>query len=221
MALKKPLELTPAIYEYLIDHSLRDSDVLKALREETEELPLGVMQIAPEQGQFLNLLVKLIGAKKCIEVGVFTGYSALCIASALPEDGTLLACDVNAEWTAIAQRYWKKAGVAEQVNLILAPAVKTLDAAMANGETSSYDFAFIDADKTNYSNYYERCLSLLRPGGLIVIDNVLWGGSVADLTKDDADTAALRAIATAVHQDGRVDSSMIPVADGLLLCRKR
>ncbi len=220
MALKQPLQLTPQLYDYLLSNSLRDDEVLKALRTETASLPLGVMQIAPEQGQLLNLLVKLTGARRCIEVGVFTGYSALCIARALPTDGMLLACDISEEWTSVARRYWQQAGVAERVNLQLAPAIETLDTAIANGEADSYDFAFIDADKTNYQNYYERCLTLLRPGGLIVIDNVLWGGSVADISKQDDDTRALRAIATRIHGDGRVDSSMIPVADGLLLCRK-
>lgn len=221
MALKQPLQLTPPLYDYLLSSSLRDDGVLKALREETASLPLGVMQIAPEQGQLLNLLAKLIGAQRCIEVGVFTGYSALCIARALPDNGTLLACDISEEWTSIARRYWQRAGVSERVNLQLAPAVETLDNAIARGESASYDFAFIDADKANYQTYYERCLTLLRPGGLIIIDNVLWSGSVADSDKQDEDTQALRAIATFVYGDERVDSSMIPVADGLLLCRKR
>jgi len=179
------------------------------------------MQIAPEQGQLMGMLVRLMSARRCIEVGVFTGYSSLAVALALPEDGELLACDISEEWTAIARRYWRKAKVADKVNLVLGPALKTLDAELDAGKAGTFDFAFIDADKTNYAGYFERCLKLLRPGGLIAVDNTLWSGRVADPKVRDADTRALRAFNAKVAVDERVDLCLVPIADGLTLCRKR
>lgn len=217
----RSLTLTDALYDYLLRNSLREPAVLAELRAETSRLPSSSMQIAPEQGQFMALLVELIGARRTLEIGTFTGYSSLCVALALPADGTVTACDVSEEYTAVARRYWAKAGVAEKVDLRLAPAVETLDGLLAEERAGSYDFAFIDADKTGYDAYYERCLVLLRPGGLIAIDNVLWGGEVADPAKTDADTAAIRALNAKLRDDSRVSMSLIPVGDGLLLARKR
>jgi len=201
--------------------ALREPKLFAALREETAQLPMARMQIAPEQGQLMGMLVRLMSARRCIEVGVFTGYSSLAVALALPEDGELLACDVSEEWTAIARRYWQRAGVADKINLVLAPALATLDAELAAGRAGTFDFAFIDADKTNYARYYERCLTLLRPGGMIAVDNTLWSGRVADPKVRDADTRALRAFNAKVAVDERVDLCLVPIADGLTLCRKR
>lgn len=215
------LNLTPALYEYLLKVSLRDDPLLQRLRDETGRMAQANMQIAPEQGQFMALLVKLIGARRCIEVGTFTGYSALCVARALPADGSLLACDVSEEWTSVARRYWREAGVAARIDLRIAPAADTLRALVDDGGAGRYDFAFIDADKVAYADYYELCLQLLRAGGLIAVDNTLWGGAVADPAKDDADTRALRAFNLALRDDARVDVSLVPVGDGLTLARKR
>ena len=217
----KSLGLAPQVYDYLLHNSLREPDVARRLREETAGLPLSRMQIAPEQGQYMALLARLIGARQVIEIGVFTGYSALCVAQALPQDGRLLACDVSEEWTDIARRYWVEAGVARRIELVLAPAMDTLQARLAAGEAGCYDMAFIDADKTAYTDYYEACLRLLRPGGLILVDNVLWSGRVADQGDQDADTLALRAFNKRLLDDERIDLSMLPVADGLSLARKR
>lgn len=217
----RSIELTDSLYDYLCQHSLRESDLLLALREETAGLAKSMMQIAPEQGQFMALLVRLINAQRCIEVGVFTGYSSLCIAQTLPEDGRLLACDLSIEWTDIARRYWQRAGVSEKINLQLAPAMETLEVCRVQGEEQSYDFAFIDADKQNYDGYYEHCLALLRPGGVIVLDNMLWDGAVADPDQNDPDTAALKALNRKLHADERIDLSLLPIADGISLCRKR
>ena len=200
--------------------SLREHPVLAELRAAMREHPLARMQIAPEQGQFMAFLVHLLGARRCIEIGVFTGYSALAVALALPPDGRVLGCDLSEEYTNIARHYWEKAGVANRIDLHLAPALDTLDALLASGETGCFDLAFIDADKTGYDAYYERCLALCRPGGLIVIDNVLWGGRVARQAEDE-DTAALQALNRKLHDDERIDLSMLPVADGLTLARKR
>ena len=216
----RTITMTDPIYAYLQGHSLREHEVLRALREETSGIKMAVMQISPEQGQFMALLAKLIGAKRCIEVGVFTGYSALSVALALPPDGKIIACDVSEEWTAMARRYWKRAGMDAKIELKLAPAVETLDALLAAGGAGQYDFAFIDADKTNYLQYYERILKLLRKGGLMSIDNTLWSGKVADPAVTDADTVALRALNDFVHHDARVDMSLLPVGDGLTLVRK-
>ncbi len=217
----KTLGLGPALYDYLLDNSLREPEILQKLRQETAEHPMSQMQIAPEQGQFMSLLVQLMGAKKALEVGVFTGYSSLCVALALPADGQLVACDVNEEFTAIARRYWDLAGVSDKITLHIAPAVETLDRLLAAGQAGTFDFAFIDADKSNYQVYYERSLQLVRPGGLIAIDNVLWSGEVADPAVQDTRTQAIRALNHALHQDERVTISLVPIADGLTLAVKR
>jgi caffeoyl-CoA O-methyltransferase len=179
------------------------------------------MQISPEQGQFMRLLVELLGARRTLEIGVYTGYSSLCVAQALPEDGQLIACDVNAEYTAIARRYWQRAGLEQRIRLELGPALATLDGLIAAGESGRFDFAFIDADKENYQGYYERSLQLLRRGGLIAIDNVLWGGSVADPADQKSTTLAIRALNARLVEDSRVSVSLIPIGDGLFLARKR
>lgn len=217
----RTLNLTDRLYDYLLSVSLREPDLLRQLREETAQHPMGQMQIAPEQGQLMALLIKLMGAKKALEIGVFTGYSALSVAIALPDDGTLVACDVSEEYTAIARRYWEKAGVAHKIDLRIAPALETLDHLLADGQANTFDFAFIDADKSSYDNYYERSLQLVRRGGLIVLDNVLWSGSVADEQDTQKRTQALRALNQKIHQDDRVFPSLLPVADGLTLALKR
>ena len=199
---------------------VRESPLLARLREETARLPEARMQIAAEEGQFLTLLLKLIGARRCVEVGVFTGYSSLVTALALPDGGSLLACDVSEQWTSIARRYWKEAGVSSRIELRLAPALQTLETELARGAAGTYDFAFIDADKTNYIAYYESCFKLLRPGGLVAVDNTLWSGRVADATVKDADTNAIRAFNRHVADDKRVDFCLVPIADGVTLARK-
>lgn len=216
----KTLNLTPRVYEYLLAHSLRDTPILLGLREETAKMKQGRMQISPEQGQLMALLVKLMGAHRTIEVGVFTGYSSLCVALALPSDGRILACDMSEEWTSIGKRYWERAGVAHKIDLRLAPGATTLAALLKDGGAGKYDFAFIDADKSNYGTYYEQCLELLRPGGLIAVDNTLWSGEVADPAVKDADTVAIRALNEKMHRDTRVEVSMLPVGDGLTLALK-
>lgn len=216
----RTIAMTDALYAYLQEHSIREPDVLQALRKETAGIKHANMQISPEQGQFMALLAKLIGAKRCIEVGVFTGYSSISVALALPPDGRIVACDVSEEWTAVARRYWKLAGVEGKIELKLAPAVQTLDALLAAGGAGQYDFAFIDADKTSYLAYYERILKLLRKGGLMTIDNTLWSGKVADPAASEPDTVALRALNDFVHRDARVDMSLLPLGDGLTLARK-
>lgn len=216
----RTLNLDDTLYDYLLSHSLREHPAQTALRAATRDHARGGMQISPEQGQFMALLVRLMGARKTIEVGVFTGYSALTVALALPDDGQVLACDISDEYTRIARPYWEQAKVAHKIDLQLAPALETLDARLAAGGAGQYDFAFIDADKSAYDGYYERCLQLLRPGGLIAIDNVLWDGSVA-APAEDADTAALQALNLKLHADQRIDLSMLPVGDGLTLARKR
>jgi caffeoyl-CoA O-methyltransferase len=213
--------MTPALQEYLLQVSLREPELLGRLREETASHRGSGMQIAPEQGQFMALLVKLMGARRCLEVGVYTGYSSLAVALALPADGRLLACDLNEEWTRVARRYWEEAGVAGRVELRLGPALETLDQLLREGEAGCFDFAFVDADKREYQAYYERVLQLLRSGGLVAIDNVLWGGSVVDAKDDSEDTRAIRQFNAALAEDQRVDLSLIPIADGLTLARKR
>lgn len=218
---KQSIGLSDELYRYLLDVSLRESPLLRRLREETARDPLARMQIAPEQGQFMSLLVRLLGARRAIEVGVFTGYSSLCVAAALPDDGALVACDVSEEWTAIARRYWQEAGLAHKISLRLAPALDTLDALLRDGGQASFDFVFIDADKVNYRHYYERALALLRPGGVVAVDNVLWGGSVADARNAEPNTVAIREFNRTLHEDTRIDLSLVPVGDGLTLARKR
>ncbi|MEL6340583.1 MAG: class I SAM-dependent methyltransferase [Myxococcota bacterium] len=221
MATKHTLALTDALYPYYREVSVRESSLLQRLREETSRLPEAVMQIAPEQGQFMAMVASLMSAKRVIEVGTFTGYSALCVAEALPDDGVLVACDIDRDWTAVAERYWQEAGVAQRIDLRLAPALETLGELLSNGEAGTYDLAFIDADKTQYQDYYERLLELLRPGGLVMVDNVLWGGSVIDPEKTDESTEAIRTFNRALHTDERVDISLVPIGDGLTLARKR
>lgn len=215
------IEMTEALHAYLVQTTVREPEPLARLRRETAALPSGGMQISPEQGQLMRLLIKLTGARRALEVGVFTGYSSTIVALALPDDGKLVACDVSAEWTAIARRYWREAGVEAKIELHLRPARETLDALLAAGQASSFDFAFIDADKEQYDAYYERCLRLLRPGGLLAIDNALWSGAVADPSAKDEATRALRALNAKVADDPRVDASLVPIGDGLYLARKR
>lgn len=217
----RSISLTDALYDYLLSVSLRETGLQRRLREETAANPMSRMQISPEQGQFMALLARLMGARRCIEVGVFTGYSSLAVALALPSDGSIVACDVSEEWTAVARRYWAEAGVAHRIDLRLAPALETLDELLESGAGDSFDLAFIDADKTNYLAYYERTLQLLRPGGLVVVDNTLWSGRVADPEVADADTVALRYFNECLQRDDRVDLSLLPVGDGLTLARRR
>ncbi|MCC2666360.1 MAG: putative O-methyltransferase/MSMEI [Gammaproteobacteria bacterium] len=214
------INLTPALYDYLLKKSLREPDILQALRVQTYKMSMRQMQISPEQGQFMRLLIELLGARKTLDIGVFTGYSALSVALALPPDGRVVACDINDEWTKIARDFWEKAGVASKIDLRLAPALETLQRLLDEGETENYDFIFIDADKVNYPAYYELSLSLLRPGGLIAIDNVLFGGKVADSSVTDQNTEAIRLLNERVLRDERVSISLVPISDGLTLARK-
>ncbi len=209
-----------AVQEYIIQQTVREHPLLAELRIETSQRSNAMMEIGPEQGAFMQLLARAIGARRYLEVGVFTGYSALAMALALPADGRILACDVNEEYTAVARRYWDRAGVSEKIDLRIAPAVETLAAAIAS-KGEPFDMAFIDADKGNVDNYYEAALRLVRPGGLILVDNVLWGGAVADPSANDPDTAALRALNAKAGRDERVDVSLVPTCDGILIARKR
>ena len=215
------LRFSDELTDYLRTVGVREPRVLAELREETSGLRGAGMQISSEQGALMGNLVRILGARKALEVGTFTGYSAISVAMALPEDGKLIACDVSDEWTSIARRYWDKAGVAHKISLHLRPAVQTLDMLVADGQQDSFDFAFIDADKNNYDAYYERALVLVRSGGIIAIDNVLWGGSVIDASRQDEDTNAIRALNEKIFGDERVDLSMLPVGDGLTLAVKR
>jgi caffeoyl-CoA O-methyltransferase len=217
---RRTLNVDDVLYRYLLDQSLREHPAQTALRAATAEHPHAGMQISPEQGQFMALLVKLIGARRTIEIGVFTGYSALSVALALPEDGKVLACDISDEYTRVGRPFWERAGVAQKIELQLGAARATLDARLAAGAAAQYDFAFIDADKQGYDAYYERCLQLLRTGGLIAIDNTLWSGQVAH-PATDADTLALQALNAKLHADRRIDLSLLPIGDGLTLARKR
>jgi predicted O-methyltransferase YrrM len=217
---RRTLDLNAQLYDYLLANSLREHPAQVALRAATRNHPAAGMQISPEQGQLMALLVKLIAAKNAIEIGVFTGYSALTVALALPPDGRLLACDISDEYTRIGRPFWHEAGVAQKIELKLAPAIETLDARLAQGGAGTYDFAFIDADKTGYDAYYERCLQLVRAGGLIAIDNVLWDGAVAKPADSD-DKRALQALKRKLQRDERIDVAMLPVGDGLTLARKR
>jgi len=213
--------LADDITNYVTGLIATETDVQARLREETSKLPFAMMQIAPDQGTFLSLIVAAIGAKNAIEIGTFTGYSALAIARALPKSGKLICCDVSEEWTSVAQRYWKEAQLDKRIELKLAPALETLEALIGKGQEGTFDFAFIDADKTGYDAYYEACLKLLRPNGLIAIDNVLWSGAVADTSKNDDDTKALRALNIKISNDARVDCSLLTIGDGVMLVRKR
>ncbi|AFY75785.1 putative O-methyltransferase [Pleurocapsa sp. PCC 7327] len=217
----KTLGIERNLYEYFRSIALREPEILTQLRQETAKHPMANMQIAPEQGQFMALLVQLMEAKKTLEVGVFTGYSTLAVALALPPEGTIVACDISEEYTAIARRYWEKAGVIHKIDLRIAPAIETLEQLIAQGQVNTFDFAFIDADKSNYDNYYEQALQLVRPGGLIAIDNVFWGGKVADPNATDNRTQVIRRLNQKIHQDDRVTMSLVPIADGLTLALKR
>jgi predicted O-methyltransferase YrrM len=208
------------VYEYLIAHSVRDSAVKRRLREETAKLPLGMMQIGADQGQFMGLLVELIGARRALEVGTFTGYSSLCVAEAMGPQGRMICCDISEEFTSVARRYWREAGVADRIDLRLGPGTETLDKLLAAGEAGKFDFAFIDADKTSYDAYYERALKLVRTGGLIAIDNVLWGGDVANPEDKSEDTVAIRRLNDKLAKDDRVTLAMVSIGDGLPLARK-
>lgn len=213
--------ISDTLYNYLLSVSLQEPEVLQQLRQETAMHPMSQMQIAPDQGQFMALLVKLMGAKKTLEVGVFTGYSSLAVALALPAEGRLIACDISEEYTAIARRYWELAGVSSKIDLRIAPALETLDQLLMNGEANTFDFAFIDADKSGYPHYYDRAVQLVRSGGLIAIDNVLWSGQVADPQVQDTRTQTIRAFNQSVHQDDRVLPCLVPIADGLMLAFKK
>lgn len=215
------VELTTAVLEYVRANSVRDCELLRELREETARMPYPTMQVPPEQAQFMALLVRLMRARKALEVGVYTGYSALCTAQALPPDGRLVAIDLSEEWTAVARKYWARAGVEDRIDLRIGDARDVLSDLVNDGEAGSFDFAFIDADKESYDFYYERALELLRPGGLLLLDNTLWSGRVADPTVDDPETNSLRAINARLVHDERVDLSMLPFADGLTLALKR
>jgi caffeoyl-CoA O-methyltransferase len=220
--MSRPNEYLPEnIYDYMNSVSIREPAILRKLREETASHPMGGMQIPPEHGQFLALLMQLTGARRTLEVGVFTGYSSLAVALALPDDGKILACDVSEEYTSVARRYWKEAGVDHMIDLRLKPALETLHELIAQRQHNRFDFAFIDADKANYEGYYECALELVRPGGLIAIDNVLWHGRVIDPEANDADTLAIRAINKKLLGDSRVAISMLPISDGLTLACKR
>jgi predicted O-methyltransferase YrrM len=213
--------LTDKLYDYVLAHSVREAPVLARLREVTAKMSNHGMQISPDQGQFMALLVRLIAARRCIEIGTFTGYSSLAVALALPPDGSIIACDVSPETSAIAQRFWNEAGVEKKVQLRLQPALQTLDELLADKGANLFDFAFIDADKEAYRAYYDKLLQLIRPGGLIAVDNTLWGGLVADPREKDSATVALREFNDYVHQDERVDMALVPIGDGLTLLRKR
>jgi len=213
--------LPRAVETYVRDRATRETDVARRLREETAELPMGTMQIGPDEAELLALVVRMIGARRAIEIGTFTGYSALAVASALPADGRLIACDVSEEWTRVAQRYWSEAGIASRIDLRLAPAAETLETLLTQYGPGSFDFAFIDADKTGADHYYERCLVLLRAGGVIAVDNTLWSGAVADAKRRDRDTLALRRLNGKLRDDARVDACLLTVGDGVTLARKR
>ncbi len=221
MSQHKTINLDDEIYRYLLSHSVHESEILNELREETSRQSLSRMQIAPDQGQLLSMLVRLCNARKAIEIGVFTGYSSICIAQALPEDGALIACDISEEWTTIASKYWQRAGLSNRIDLQIAPALQTLKKLLDMGEQSSFDFAFIDADKENYLAYYEACLQLVRKGGLICIDNVLWSGKVLETEDQDDETRAIQELNEHLFSDDRIDLVMLPVADGISLAMKK
>jgi predicted O-methyltransferase YrrM len=214
------LAMTDRIEDYVLAHT-HESEVARRLRAETATLPQARMQIGPDQAACLALLARSIGARQCLEIGTFTGYSALAVAAALPADGKLICCDISEEWTAMGRKYWAEAGVAARIDLRLAPALDTLSDLLAHGHGDQFDFAFIDADKAGYDSYYEACLTLVRVGGLIVLDNMLWSGRVADPLQHDADTDAIRALNAKIHADSRVEATLLTVGDGVMLVRKR
>jgi predicted O-methyltransferase YrrM len=215
------LSWNESLTDYLQSICLREDDILRQLRAETETLPRASMLLAPEQGQFLALLVGLTGARRIVEVGTFTGYSSLCMARALPRNGQMICCDNSEEWTDIARRYWTEAKVEHKIDLRLGDAIETLDGLISKGRERTFDFAFIDADKPNYTNYYERCLRLVRPAGLVVVDNVFWRGAAADPDRTDEQTMAVKDFNRLIHDDERVDISVVPIGDGMTLARKR
>jgi caffeoyl-CoA O-methyltransferase len=215
------LGLPEDLHAYLLEVGVREPDLLRELRAETATMPEHDMQIAPEQGALMGLLVELIAARRCLEVGTFTGYSALAVALAMPPGGTMVCCDISREWTDVARRYWKRAGVADRIELRLGPALDSLDALLTEGQAGTFDFAFLDADKVQYPEYVDRALVLLRPGGLLAIDNVFWGGEVTDPSVDDESVRGIRRMSRALADDGRVSLAMVPIADGLTLARKR
>jgi predicted O-methyltransferase YrrM len=217
----RSIGLDETLHEYLLSVGVREPEVLKRLRQETGGMPNANMQIAPEEGAFLAMLVRLLGARRVLEVGTFTGYSSTAMALALPHDGRIVCCDLSREWTDVARRYWTDAGIADRVDLRLGPAAETLEGLLASGEAGSFDLAFIDADKESYAAYYEAAVRLVRSGGVILIDNVLWSGRVADPAVDDADTVAIRDLNARITDDERVDVAMLPLADGLTLARVR
>jgi len=217
----KTIFMPDEVHAYLVGHAVRETPVQRQLRAATRGIPGAGMQIAPEQGALMQILVHLLGAKHYLEIGTFTGYSALCVALAMPPGGRLTCCDMSEQWTAMAQRYWRKAGVASKIRLRLAPALETLDALLRERQAGRYDLAFIDADKKNYLSYFERCMKLVRRGGLIAIDNTLWGGSVVDRRRQDVDTRAIRAFNLRLHRDRRIHVALVPIGDGLTLAYKR
>lgn len=217
----KTMGISDELAAYVVKVGAREPEILARLREETAAIPQHGMQIAPEEGAFLALMVELIGARRCIEVGTFTGYSSTAIALALPQDGQLVCCDVSEEWTSLASKYWDEAGVADKIDLRIAPAAETLDQLLADGEEDAFDFAFIDADKAGYDVYYERLLRLVRRGGLIALDNTLWSGKVLNKDADDEDTRALQALNVKLADDERITLCLLPVADGVTLARRR
>lgn len=216
----RTLGLSDSLHSYFLNALVQEPELLTQLRKETQTLKGAGMQISPEQGKFMRWLVRLLGAKRCLEVGVFTGYSSLSVALALPQDGRIVACDVSEEWTDVARRYFDAGGLGHKLDLRLGPALTTLDALQSAGESGSFDFAFIDADKSNYLGYYQRCLGLLRKGGLIAVDNALWDGKVADPSVDDADTRAIRELNAFAMADPRVSACLLPIGDGVLLAQK-
>jgi predicted O-methyltransferase YrrM len=217
----RTIGISDELAAYVVEVGTREPDVLARLREETAAIPQSRMQIAPEEGAFLAMLVELTGARRCIEIGTFTGYSSTVVALALPENGSIVCCDVSEEWTSLARKYWDEAGVASKIDLRIAPAAETLDRLIENGEQAAYDFAFVDADKTGYDGYYERLLQLVRPGGLIAFDNTLWGGAVLDVDPEDEDTRAIQALNAKLAGDQRITLCLLPVADGVTLARRR
>jgi predicted O-methyltransferase YrrM len=217
----KTISMTPALYDYLLEVIGPEPPVLAELRAETAKLEHAMMQVPRDQGLFMGLLAQIMGARRVLEVGVFTGYSTLAMATALPEDGRIIACDVSEEWTRVARRYWQKGGVAHKIDLRLAPARDTLQALLDDGQAGGFDMGFIDADKAQYDTYYEQILTLLRPGGVVLLDNMLWGGAVIDPARQDVDTVAIRALNKKVGSDPRVSVTLLPLADGVLMARKR
>jgi predicted O-methyltransferase YrrM len=217
----RTLPLDDRLQRYIVAHGARETAEQRELRRVTQRMPRASMQIGAVQGALLQVLVRVMGARRCLEIGTFTGYSALAVALALPKDGRIVCCDLSEEWTAIARRTWQRAGVAGKIDLRIAPALETLDALLKRGKAGKFDFAFIDADKANYANYYERCLKLVRRGGLIAADNTLWGGSVVDARNKTADARAIRAFNRKLLRDRRVDIALVPVGDGMTLAIRR